>query len=111
PALGGGLFGELAPMADQVIFDSLGWLEPVRGMAAMGRLRNHRPLLMDVCWRRLRAWRRILSQGLDPAFAPGTLAAVGELALEHGPHALTQAWLLVGWLACRLGRRPAGRQG
>jgi glucose-6-phosphate dehydrogenase assembly protein OpcA len=106
PALGGALFSELAAMASQILFDSLGWLEPVRGMIAMGRLRGERPLLADVCWRRLRGWRRILSQGLDPAFAPGTLAGVGELVLEHGPHALTQAWLLVGWLACRLGWRP-----
>jgi hypothetical protein len=72
----------------------------------MGRLRQERPLLTDVCWRRLRGWRRILSQGLDPAFAPGALEHAGQLVLEHGPHALTQCWLLVGWLACRLGWRP-----
>jgi glucose-6-phosphate dehydrogenase assembly protein OpcA len=105
PALGA-LFSELSAMASQVLFDSRGWLEPVRGMTAMGRLRHDRPLLADICWRRLRGWRRILSQGLDPAFAPGTLAGVGEVVLEHGPHALTQAWLLVGWLACRLRWRP-----
>jgi len=107
PVLGGPLFAELAEMARQVIFDSLGWLEPVRGMAAMARLEGDRPLLMDVCWRRLRGWRRILSQGLDPAFAPGAAEHVGELVLEHGPHALTQAWLLVGWFASHLGWRPA----
>ncbi len=106
PALGGALYAELAAMAEQVVFDSLGWPEPVRGMAAMGQLRQERPLVSDVCWRRLRGWRRILSQGLDPAFAPGALEHVGQLVLEHGPHALTQCWLLVGWLACRLGWRP-----
>lgn len=106
PALGGALYQELAAMADQVVFDSLGWLEPVRGMAAMTRLRADRPLLNDVCWRRLRGWRRILAQGFDPAFAPGLLQSLGTLRVEHGPHALTQAWLLVGWLACRLGWRP-----
>ena len=95
-------------MANQVVFDSLGWLDPVGGMAAMSRARDDRPLLMDVCWRRLRGWRRILSQGLDPAFAPGAIEGVGDLTLEHGPHALTQAWLLVGWLARRLGWRPEG---
>jgi hypothetical protein len=26
--------------------------------------------------------------------------------VEHGPHALPKAWLLIGWLACRLGWRP-----
>lgn len=108
PALGGALHAELAAMAHQVVFDSLGWVEPVRGMAAMGRLRGDRPLLMDIRWRRLRGWRRILSQGLDPAFAPGAIEGMGRLVLEHGPHGMTQAWLLVGWLACRLGWRPEG---
>lgn len=108
PALGGALFAELRAMANQVIFDSLGWLDPVRGMTAMARLLDGRSLLMDVCWRRLRGWRRILSQGLDPAFAPGVLESLGELRLDHGPHALTQAWLLVGWLANRLGWRAEG---
>jgi glucose-6-phosphate dehydrogenase assembly protein OpcA len=106
PALGGALYAELAAMAEQVVFDSLGWPEPVRGMAAMGRLGQERPLLTDVCWRRLRGWRRILSQSLDPAFAPGAIEHAGQLVLEHGPHALTQCWLLAGWLACRLGWRP-----
>ncbi len=120
PALGGALYTELAAMSSQIIFDSLGWLEPVRSMAATSRLLGNgpggpgghggRPLLTDVCWRRLRGWRRILSQGLDPAFAPGTLEHAAELSLEHGPHALTQAWLLVGWLACRLGwKAEAGK--
>ncbi len=108
PPLSGALYTELAAMVDQVIFDSLGWLEPVRGMDAMGKIRQDRPLLFDVCWRRLRGWRRILSQGLDPAFAPGAHEHVGQIVLEHGPHALTQCWLLVGWLATRLGWRPEG---
>ncbi len=120
PALGGALYTELAAMSNQVIFDSLGWLEPVRSMAATRRLLGNgpggpgghggHPLLTDVCWRRLRGWRRILSQGLDPAFAPGTLEHAAELRIEHGPHALTQAWLLAGWLACRLGWKAEAGQ-
>jgi glucose-6-phosphate dehydrogenase assembly protein OpcA len=119
PVLGGALYAELAAMASQVVFDSLGWLDPVRSMTAMTRLLAGRPgspgsgrppLLHDVCWRRLRGWRRALSQGLDPVFAPGTLEHAAELTLEHGPHGLTQAWLLVGWLACRLGwKAEAGK--
>src|SRR5581483_12240907 len=60
PPLAGALYAELASMTDQVIFDSLGWMEPVRGMDALSRIRQDRPLLFDVCWRRLRGWRRIL---------------------------------------------------
>jgi hypothetical protein len=108
PPLSGALYGELAAMSSQVIFDSLGWLEPVRSMNAMGKLRQDRPLLHDVCWRRLKGWRRILSQGFDPTFAPGALESLGSLTLRHGPHALSQCWLIVGWLARRLGSRPEG---
>jgi glucose-6-phosphate dehydrogenase assembly protein OpcA len=108
PPLSGALYTELAAMSNQVIYDSLGWLEPVRGMNAMGKLRQDRLLVHDVCWRRLKGWRRILSQGFDPTFAPGLVEHLGSLTLQHGPHALTQCWLLVGWLARRLGWNPEG---
>ncbi len=108
PPLAGALYAELASMTDQVIFDSLGWMEPVRGMDALSRIRQDRPLLFDVCWRRLRGWRRILAQGFDPAFAPDLADRLAGITIEHGPHGLTQCWLLVGWLARRLGWRPEG---
>ena len=108
PPLSGALYTELAAMSDQVIFDSLAWPEPVRSMNAMGKLRQDRPLVHDICWRRLKGWRRILSQGFDPTFAPGVLESLGSLTLQHGPHALTQCWLIVGWLARRLGWKPEG---
>src|SRR5581483_3297516 len=57
----------------------------------------------DLSWRRLKYWRRVLSQGLDPSSAPGALESITEVLVEHGPHAVTQAWGLVGWLAARLG--------
>src|SRR5437899_5087779 len=37
--------------------------------------------------------------------APGALDSISELTLEHGPHAVVQAWLLASWLAARLGWR------
>ena len=54
-------------------------------------------------WRRLKFWRRVLAQGLDPASAPGLLANISEVVIEHGPHSVTQAWQIAGWLASRLG--------
>jgi len=73
--------------------------------ATSGRIRQ---AVSDLAWRRLKLWRRLLAQALDPAVAPDMLDAVREVTLEHGPHAMTQAWLLTGWLALRLGWRPAG---
>jgi len=59
----------------------------------------------DLNWRRLKYWRRLLSQALDPAAAPGALESMSEVLVEHGPHGVVQAWELVSWLACRLGWR------
>jgi glucose-6-phosphate dehydrogenase assembly protein OpcA len=64
--------------------------------------------MADLAWRRPRLWRRLIAQSLDPAYAPGALEGITDIAIEHGPHALTQAWLLVGWLALRLGWQPRG---
>ncbi len=111
PPAGGELFSELAGMASHVIYDSEGWLEPVRGVIAMADWADHERgdiIVSDLAWRRLKPWRRLIGQALDPALAPGALEAIDEVVIEHGPHALPKAWLLIGWLACRLGWQPIG---
>jgi glucose-6-phosphate dehydrogenase assembly protein OpcA len=45
----------------------------------------------------------LISQELSPAINPGALDSINEVLIEHGPHAVTQAWQLAGWLASRLG--------
>lgn len=107
PALSGALFDAFAPMANQVIYDSVGWAEPARGVRAMAQWsQGNRNVVFNLAWRRLKPWRRLLSQSLDPGVVPGALTRIAEIELEHGPHALPVAWLLVGWLASRLGWRP-----
>ena len=111
PPLAGTLLFDLSEQAQQVVFDSLGWLDPNRGVAAtsswLGHF-EHRPgarwrVASDLNWRRTRTWRRVLAQALDPATAPGAMASITEVSMEHGPHAVTQAWQLMSWLASRLG--------
>jgi glucose-6-phosphate dehydrogenase assembly protein OpcA len=53
-------------------------------------------------WRRLKYWRRLLSQALDPASAPGAIESLTEIQIEHGPHAVIQGWSLASWLISRL---------
>ncbi len=108
PPAGGPLFGELAGLADQVIYDSAEWKDPAAGVVETARWveESARAAVSDLAWRRLKPWRRALGQALDPERLPGALAALEELDLAHGPHGLPEAWLLVGWLAGRLGWRP-----
>jgi glucose-6-phosphate dehydrogenase assembly protein OpcA len=111
PPAGGEIFTELTAMSDQIIYESQGWLEPVRGVVTMASwAANEKPnqVLADLEWRRLKTWRRVISQALDPVVLPGALEAITEVRLEHGPHALAKTWQLVGWLAAKLGWQPEG---
>jgi glucose-6-phosphate dehydrogenase assembly protein OpcA len=113
PALSGSLLYDLADQAQQIIFDSIGWREPARGVAATASWLSQaeqeggrrRRVVSDLNWRRLKYWRRLLSQALDPTSARGALESITEVLVEHGPHAVVQAWELVSWLASRLGWR------
>ena len=111
PPLRPELFGELSELVDQVIYDSRGWPDPVRALIATARWAasdQTSRFVADLAWRHLKPWRRLVSQALDPAVVPGALESIAEVVVDHGPHALPQSWLLVGWLACLLGWKPAG---
>jgi len=111
PPLGGDIFTELSLMVDEVIYESLGWLEPARGVLATAEWAGselNEQILADLQWRRLKGWRRLISQALAPEVLPEALTTVTEMRVEHGPHGLPQAWQLVGWLAARLGWKPSG---
>jgi glucose-6-phosphate dehydrogenase assembly protein OpcA len=108
PALAGPLLYELSEHAQQVMYDSIGWPDPARGVAAtatwlqqieQGSPGGHWRVASDLNWRRLKYWRRLLTQSLDPASAPGAADSVSEIVVEHGPHAVVQAWELMAWLA------------
>ena len=120
PPLAGPLLFDLTERAQQVIYDSLGWLDPNRGVATTATWLaqfEQRPgagrwrVASDLNWRRLKTWRRLLGQALGAASAPGAQGSITEVAMEHGPHAVTQAWQLMSWLAARLGWKvQAGRE-
>jgi glucose-6-phosphate dehydrogenase assembly protein OpcA len=113
PCLAGPLLHDLAEHMEQVLYDSLGWIQPARGVAATASwfaslepsAAQSRSLLVasDLNWRRLKSWRRVLGQALDPATAEDALESITEVQIEHGPHAVVQAWLLGSWLASCMG--------
>lgn len=111
PPLAGMLLHDLGESAQQIIYDSIGWRDPARGVAATaswleqvdrsGSADRWRTA-SDINWRRLKYWRRLLGQALDPGSAPGALESINEVLIEHGPHAVVKAWELASWLAQRL---------
>lgn len=111
PPMYGPLLFELVEPAQQIIYDSIGWPDPARGVVATaawleqverGQGQGRWRVASDLNWRRLKYWRRLLAQALDPASTPGALESITEVIVEHGPHAVIQAWELVSWLASRL---------
>jgi glucose-6-phosphate dehydrogenase assembly protein OpcA len=113
PAGAGGLFGELAGMVNQVIYDSVGWTDPVRGVLSTAdwvRGGADRHFISDLAWRRAKPFRRLLAETLDPELQPGALAGITRVSVEHTPHALPQSWLLIGWLSHLLGWEPSRGQ-
>lgn len=107
-----GLMNQLTDQVEQVIYDSTGWADPRAGVAAttpwlhrFEHAPNKGPIRVasDLNWRRLKTWRRVFGQAFDPESSPGALDSIREVVIEHGPHAVIQAWMLGSWLASRLG--------
>ena len=114
--MGGAVLFDIGESAQQVVYDSLGWLDPANGVAATaywlqvferGSDQGRWRVASDLNWRRLKYWRRAIGQAIDPA---GEADTITEVLVEHGPHAVVQAWELVSWMASRLGWQvQAGR--
>ena len=109
PPDAGELFFELAELADQIIYDNTGWVNPTKAVAVMTRwvaAQQDEQVVYNLAWRRTAIWRKLISQVLDPLVAPDALASMRLIEIDHGPHALPMTWLLVGWLARQLKWKP-----
>jgi glucose-6-phosphate dehydrogenase assembly protein OpcA len=112
PPFAGPTLYELAEHTQQIVYDSMGWPDPAHGVAGTaGWLEqieradgpgNWR-VGSDINWRRLKYWRRMLIQSLDGAEDRGLFESADEIRVEHGPHAVVQAWMLMSWLTGQLG--------
>lgn len=105
PPAAGDVFFQLAELANQIIYDNVGWLNPAQGVAAMTRwvaAQQNTQIVHNLAWRRFAGWRKLISQVLDPQAAPGALETLHTIEITHGPHALAMTWLMSGWLAGQL---------
>jgi hypothetical protein len=105
PPTAGEVFFQLAELANQIIYDNVGWLNPAQAVAAMTRwvaAQENTQIVHNLAWRRFAGWRKLIGQVLDPQAAPGALESLHTIEIAHGPHALPMTWLLTGWLASQL---------
>ena len=108
PPLGGAVFDELLPMADQVIYSSLRWPDPVPGTLATAdwvRRPSDRPPASPTSPGGGSSPGGVDRSVARPGRLPGAIDGIDRVEVEHGPHGLPQAWLLAGWLASSLGWR------
>ena len=99
------VFFQLAKLANQIIYDNMGWTNSAKAVAAMTRwvsAEQDVQIVYGLAWRRFSIWRKLIREVLDPQVAPDALANVRLIELDHGPHALPMTWLLVGWLSSQL---------
>ena len=128
-------FLKFADIVDRVIVDSATFAAPEAGLARMAALLDPDPptsaagagargdydggpsgtgaAISDLSWSRLTPWRELTAQFFDaPSLAPH-LAEITRVVVDYEARAgkaadRSQALLLVGWLAARLGWRTAG---
>jgi glucose-6-phosphate dehydrogenase assembly protein OpcA len=101
-----------------VIVDSTTFVEPEAGLARLAALldrggQNSGVAISDLSWGRLTPWRELTAQFFDAPALVSHLSEITRVTLDYEARAgaapdRSQALLLVGWLAARLGWRMAG---
>jgi glucose-6-phosphate dehydrogenase assembly protein OpcA len=103
---------DLARLADRFIVDSADFARADRTLPEVARLRQLGIGISDLNWARLTHWRELIAQFFDvPAWRPfldGVIGIRAGFAVDMDGREIhpSQALLLLGWLASRLGWRP-----
>jgi len=118
PPLEAAHFDALLTLADRLIVDSADFARPDRTLAAIAAVASvgdGRYGVTDFNWTRLTAWRDLVAQFFDvPAWRPfldGVTGVRVGFAVDADGREIhpSQALLLIGWLASRLGWRAVER--
>jgi glucose-6-phosphate dehydrogenase assembly protein OpcA len=106
------VLGSLAEMADRVLIDSSEDPEPLKLLRSMRTsvvARQSNVLCGDLAWSHITPWRSALAQAFKPEQTRQFLSSISSVDIgvsssTHPPHnGTSQALLLLGWLASRLG--------
>lgn len=114
PPFEGELFERLVETADCMVFDSADFGEPDEDLEWLADLVATQPFEIaysDVNWARLTAWRALTAQFFDGIEYRDHLRRISSVRIGYAEpgardgRVSAQAWLLLGWLASRLGWR------
>jgi len=103
---------DLVTLADRLIVDSADFARADRTLPEVARLVRFHVGITDLNWARLTPWRELIAQFFDvPAWRPfldGITGLRAGFAVDMDGRDIhpSQALLLLGWLASRLGWRP-----
>ncbi|HEV8228506.1 MAG TPA: glucose-6-phosphate dehydrogenase assembly protein OpcA [Candidatus Limnocylindria bacterium] len=103
---------DLIRLADRLIVDSADFARPDRTLPQIAALAKRDIAITDLNWARLTPWRELVAQFFDvPAWRPFVEGITGiriGFAVDMDGRDIhpSQALLLLGWLASRLGWRP-----
>jgi glucose-6-phosphate dehydrogenase assembly protein OpcA len=106
------LFDRLAELADRVIVDTEGFVDPEGGLRRLAGLVGSELLVGDLAWGRLTVWRELIAQCFDTPALISHLNRLERVRIVYGAGASRVPGLMIaGWLATRLGWRFVGRSG
>ena len=106
------LLEDMLGASDRFVVDSARLTDAESGLPCLERLVQYATTtaVSDLSWTRVATWRRLIADLFDsPALRPylGKLTAVD---IEHDNGSASEALLLIGWLAARLGWRPEAKK-
>lgn len=117
PPIGRRHFEELVPLADRLVVDSADFARPEATLPELARacvVGAKRCGLTDLNWARLTPWRELVTQFFDVPRWRALIPRIDGVRVSFTVDAdgreihPSQALLLIGWIAARLGWRPAG---
>ncbi|WP_320670424.1 glucose-6-phosphate dehydrogenase assembly protein OpcA [Patulibacter defluvii] len=94
----------LVPLAQTVLLDSSEAERATDGLdEALALQTSDAAAVVDLSWMRTLPWRQRLAAAFAPAWRRDGLARIGEVEVRHQPGSAAAGWLVLGWLASRLG--------
>lgn len=94
-------FDDLAALCEHVVVDTRRFRSPAVEIAHVDDRRDAGMRVTDLCWLRLRPWRRALAEAFERI--THVLATPTNVRIQHGAGALAASMRLGAWLEARLG--------
>lgn len=104
---------EIVRWVDRLIFDSADWAQPKAGFDALkpvSTLIRRRETLCDLNWTRSSHLRLAVAHLFDYPTVIEERDSIRDVEIRHARGAATQARLVLGWLAARLGWKVTGAE-